>query len=294
MKSRYALSAVTCLLSLVFAFSAASAQTVPYQKLLLLIVGPSGDRIVADEQEVVAYLNRLRNDYGLNNIQMGTMHFDRPRESRILKDSLGLDPKKGVTLALVQLSDQGVPVRTLYKREAVTAAVLESEHKDLLTKWSQISGERLPAELAAITSGTQRPPITNPSSQAGDIGPPQAKVDVTFSPEGVTSVIGALNNQLVDLWDYFRNVPVRTDQKDIVLRQMTLGLLEASTELHRIHTQEGLVYPLRQLENLRRAARDWEKAEPQYYMPVELRPEVPSLIDLLEQLETIEYQGANL
>ena len=41
------------------------AQTIPTQRLLVLIAGPSGDRISANEQAVVSYMNQLRGEYEL-------------------------------------------------------------------------------------------------------------------------------------------------------------------------------------------------------------------------------------
>lgn len=294
MKRRSVCYLLTGILLFLISPAPASAQpNIPYQKLLVLIAGPSGDRISPTEQEVVSYLNNLRSEYGLTAVQMGTMHFDRPRESRILKDSLGLDPKKGVTLALVQLSDQGIPIRTLYKRENTNVTSLAADHLELLSKWSQLSGERLPAELTASAPrqpGLNRPPVSRPNDTATDLGPPQRRRDTAFTAEGVTSVIHTFNERITNVWNVLRNAPIREDGNDIVLRESTLGLVEASTELLRA-SQNGIVFPLPQLEEVRRAGRAWVLSEPQFYLPVELRAETAPLIELLELLETAEYQG---
>lgn len=101
------------------------AQTqVPHQQLLLLVAGPSGDRIDPREKAVVDHLNSLRSNYNFSQLQMGTMHYDRPQEAALLKNTLGFSAQKGVTVGLVQLSESGIPIRTLYKMEQVTQGSL--------------------------------------------------------------------------------------------------------------------------------------------------------------------------
>lgn len=287
-------SSLLCLLALGFLALPASAQgSIPYQKLLLLIAGPSGDRISPTEQGVVSYLNNLRGEYGLSEIQMGTMHFDRPKEAKLLKSSLGLNPSRGVSLALVQLSDKGLPVRTLYKQENVTAASLQAQQSELLAKWSELSGEALPPELGLNPTPPQQgvPPTNpNPPSTNPDNSSAQRKIDQVYSFEGVRSVVTELNDSLSSVWEHFKNAPMRDDRLDVPLRKSTLGLLEASVNLRRAH-EEGVLYPFPQLEAVRRAGREWKLAEPQFYLPVEDRSAVSGILHLLDQVETIEYQG---
>lgn len=292
MRVRFACNLLFGFLLLALSWQSQAQTNIPYQKLLVLIAGPSGDRISPTEQAVVSYLNDLRVQYGLSALQMGTMHFDRPRESRILKDSLRLDPKQNVTLALVQLSDQGVPLRTLYKRENIDAASLAAEHRELLAKWSSFSGERLPTALVASPSqpALDSTPQAHPDRYPADLGPPEKRRDTAFTAEGVTAIVHTFNERVTNLWQVFRNVPVREDGNDIVLRQETLGLVEASTELMRAN-QAGIVFPLAELSAVRRAGRAWIKTEPRFFLPVELRSETEPLIELLELLETAEYQG---
>ena len=270
------------------------AQTrLPYQQLLLLIAGPSGDRISPTEQSVVSFLNNLRGEYGLSTVQMGTMHFDRPRESRILKDSLGLSPQNGVSIALVQLSDQGVPIRALYKRENVTPQSLQRDHKQLLARWSEVSGETLPAALQTMAENPpiQTPPPANPPQHTPPAsGAPERKLDVVYTFEGIRKIVFDLQTRSDTVWNGFKNAPMREDRMDVPLRQATLGLVEAAVNLRRAH-EEGVIYPLEQLEAVRNVGREWKLAEPQFYLPVEQRGQVEPILRLLDELETIEYQG---
>lgn len=265
---------------------AVQAQTIPTQRLLVLIAGPSGDRISADEQAVVSYMNQLRGEYELYDLQMGTMHFDRPREAGILKNQLGFSPKSGVTVGLVQLSDQGIPARTLYKAENVTQASLEREHLQLLQRWSELSAQPLPAALT--TSGTPVRPPTNPDRSPPPLEPPAQMEVYTF--EGIRTVVNTLQQQTSDLWLDFRNQPSRDDRLDVPVRQATLDLLEATTNL-KTANQNGVIFPLAELEAVRSAGRDWKLTEPQFYLPPHLRTNVEPIVDLIEKVEAIEYQG---
>ena len=231
------------------------AQTIPTQRLLVLIAGPSGDRISANEQAVVSYMNQLRGEYELYDLQMGTMHFDRPQEAGILKNQLGFSPNSGVTVGLVQLSDRGIPSRTLYKAENVTKASLEREHLQLLKRWSELSAQPLPAAL-----------------QPAD------------------TAVNSLQQQTSDLCLDFRNQPSREDRLDVPVRQATLDLLEATTNL-KTANQNGVIFPLAELEAVRSTGRDWKLTEPQFYLPPHLRTNVEPIVDLIEKVEAIEYQG---
>lgn len=286
---------ICALLSLSFPVSAQN--TVPYQKLLLLIAGPSGDRIDPTEQAVVGYLNELRGEYGLYNLQMGTMHFDRPRENKILSQGLGFRENAGVTVALVQLSDQGIPVRTLYKRESVTPNSLQAEHKSLLGKWSDFTGQELPAALRPATSTTaQIPPINDtPPVEMSDnrtstqpLTPPES--GEVYSFEGIRSVITDLQKNTEALWNGVKNQPLREDRMDVPVREALLEFKNASEQLLAAH-KKGVIYPLAELEQTRIAGRRWKLTEPRIYLPVEFRKDVQPILILLKQLEAIEYQG---
>lgn len=261
-------------LSLWLALLCQAQSQLPYQQLLLLVTGPSGDTINPEEQAVVSYLSTLRAEYGLSRLQMGTMHFDRPGEARILKEVLGLTPASGVSVALVQLSPEGMPLRALYKREKVTADLVRREHRELLGRWSALTTETLPATL------TQETAVTEPPADTGQL----------FTPEGVRNTVVVLDQRVARLWDNFKGRPLREDRMDIPLRNATAVLAQTSANL-KLSSDRGLVYPLPELKAVRMAGREWKDAEPRYYLPVDLRNEVVTLLQLLEMVEAIEAQA---
>ena len=77
---------------------------------------------------------------------------------------------------------------------------------------------------------------------------------------------------------------------DVPVREATLDLLEATTNLKAAH-ESGVVFPLPQLEAVRLAGQEWKLAEPQLYLPPHLRPHVEPMLDLIEMVKAIEYQG---
>jgi hypothetical protein len=267
------------------------AQSIPSQRLLLLIAGPSGDRISPTEQHVVAYLNRLRGEYGLYDLQMGTMHFDRPREASILTGPLGFSPNAGVTVGLVQLSEQGMPVQTIYKAENVTEATLEQEHRYLLSRWSELSSKPIPDALRDVAAN----PNTNPNNNGGNsTAPPpsQPATEEVYTFEGIRTVVTSLQHKTSDLWNDLRNQPSRDDRMDVPVRTATLALLEATTNL-KTANESGIIFPIEQLQAVRVAGREWKLTEPQYYLPPHLRTNVGPVLELIQMVEAIEYQGRN-
>lgn len=281
------------------------AQNVPYQRLLLLVAGPSGDRIDPTEQQVVSYLNQLRGQYNLYNLQMGTMHYDRPQERRLLTQVLGFRPAAGVTVGLVQLSEQGYPQQTLYKSESVTPSTLKAQQRELMGKWSQLTGESVPPELRSATSAGTPPQMTPPSDLGGPpemtppsdngtssepVAPPQS--GEVYSFEGIRTVVTSLQQKTTSVWDDLKNKPLREDRMDVPVREATVALKQASDQLFQAH-KRGVVYPLDLLEQVRARGRDWKHTDPRVYLPVELRSEVQPILNLLEQIEAIEYQGRN-
>lgn len=267
-------------------------ESIPYQRLLLLVAGPSSDHIDSTEQEVVSYLNQLRFEYELSNLQMGTMHFDRPREAELLKNTLGFSPAAGISVGLVQLSDDGIPSRTLYKRDNVNRSIIESEHKKLLRQWADLSQQNLPPAFNSATSthpslpNQPNPPETNPS--ATTLPPPQKKT--TLTREGISTTISLLDQKIATLYDTIKNCPIRDDRMDIPLREATLKLSNEA-RLLRLAKDRGLVYPMQELRNVRAAGRAWRLAEPQYYLPVNQRNQAKPILELLDLVESIEAQG---
>ena len=274
---------VVCLLLYLFALGALAQTTVPSQRLLLLIAGPSGDRIDPQETAVVEHLNGLRGEYGFTELQMGTMHYDRPQEAVLLKNVLGFSPNKGVTVGLVQLSEQGVPVRTLYKVESVTKGKLLAAQNDLLSRWSSTTGQPLPPGL--------RPTAANSSPATSGTSPLTPAYDGTiYSKEGIRYVIQTLDDQVSALWGTFRNAPIREDGNDLVLREETKAFSEATAAL-RATSDLGVILPLEELMAVARAGRKWAAAEPQYFLPVPLRQQVKPLNGLLKMVDEISAQG---
>ncbi len=295
-------------LSLIFSSGALLAQMpLPTQQLLLLVAGPSGDRIDPREKAVVAHLNGLRGTYNFSQLQMGTMHYDRPKEATLLKNTLGFNPQKGVTVGLVQLSEQGLPVRTLYKMENVTQASLLAAQNDLLARWSTYTGQPLPAALRPAGTpggpGTGAP-IANPPVASNPVTPTRPNTPPTssqpwisnvtprevYSFEGIQAVVFEIDDMAHGLWSNVMNAPLRSDGNDVRLREETKALAEATEALRRAH-EAGVIYPMQELAQVARVGRAWAQAEPQYFLPVPLRGSVPHLMDLVLRVEEIGVQG---
>jgi hypothetical protein len=275
----------------------ADAQTVniPFQRLLLLVAGPSGDRIDPREKAVVEHLNGLRSRYDFSQLQMGTMHFDRPQEAALLKNPLGFSPQKGITVGLVELSEQGLPVRTLYKMEQVTAASLMAAQNDLLSRWSQLTGQPLPAELrpagsvggpSSTDSGAATTAATSSTGWTPSVGEPSQ----VYTFEGIQAVVFGLDDTVGGMWKSLMNAPLRSDGNDLAVREQTKALAEATLALRQA-SENGVIYPLSELAEVARLGRSWEAAEPQYYLPVPMRSSVQPVLGLLRQVEEIHAQG---
>ncbi len=273
---------------------------VPYQQMLLLIAGPSGDRIDPQEQRVVEHLNGLRGTYNFTELQMGTMHYDRPSEAAVLTKTLGFSPGKGITVGLVQLSDQGLPIRTVYKLEQVTQASLLAAQNDLLTRWSRATGQTLPADLRPAGSNA-RPQATssNPPTVANPPAAttqqpwlaPNTEPTKAYTFDEVQSVTKALATRTATVWDNVRNAPLRSDGNDLAVREQTKTLYDAARNL-RAAAERGVIYPLNELAAVSQIGRAWHETDPQYYLPVPLRSEVEPILDLLRQAEEIHTQGS--
>ncbi len=297
---------VVCL-SLLTLSPAWGQPSVPAQDLLLLVAGPSGERIDPHEQALLGYLNGLRGEYNLYNLQLGTMHFDQPKEARLLREGLGFRPESGVTIGLVQLSDQGIPVRTLYKREGVTSDSVEADYRELLGQWSTVSGESLPQALRPTnateptvtnepTATTEPTVVTTTTTESGHsqtpshLSAPTANDSVVYSFEGVRTVVTSFQEQTDALWSELRNRPLREDRLDVPVRESTARLVDLAKNLRQAH-ENGVIYPLEQLAAARAEGRQWKHSEPQFYLPVDLRKNVKPILQLLDQMEAIESQG---
>ncbi len=282
-------------LALIFAFwivivtSSFAQSAIAPERLLLLIAGPSGDRIDPQEKAVVDHLNSLRVSSNFPQLQMGTMHYDRQQEAALLTNVLGFSPQKGITVGFVQLSDQGVPVRTLYKIENVTKSKLLAAQNDLLSRWSQTTGQPLPPGLKPQANTSPVSPPSVPLQPA----PPPSSGRTIYTEEGIRAVITALDEQVGGLWARVRNAPLREDGNDRVLRDQTRVFSEATAAL-RAKSQAGVILPLDEVLATAQAGRVWNAAEPQFFLPVEMRQEVKPLNGLLRMLDDIAAQGSSL
>lgn len=278
----------------------AQSPTIPYQQLLLLVAGPSGDRIDPREKAVVDHLNGLRSSYNFTQLQMGTMHYDRPQEAALLKNKLGFSPQKGVTVGLVQLSDKGLPVRTLYKLEGATQGSLLAAQNELLSRWSQVTGQPLPRDLrpaGSVGGPTSQggPVASNPTSPKAPGNSPTWMPNIgtpsqVYTFEGIQSVVFGIDDRVGGMWKNLANAPLRSDGNDVALREQTKALAEATSAL-RAASKAGVIYPLEQLAAVARAGRSWQATEPQYYLPVPMRSNVQPMETLLLQVEEIYVQG---
>ena len=269
---------------------------IPADRLLLLIAGPSGDRIHPDEQSIISFLNDLRGEHRLSELKLGTMHFDRTQEFQMLEQALGIYESSGITVALVELSSRGEPLRTFSQFTGVNSSNIHGGHKELLTLWSDISGQSIPPSLrvaAEVTPAPVRtpepspePPVNNP-----DTGLPHPMAgDHIYSFEGIRSVVTQLDQNTNSVWSTLRNQPLRSDGLDAPLRRATVHLLSAVVDLKYAHF-DGIIYPIAQLESVRSAGIQWRLANPRAYVSSGLQDQVISILNLLRQAEEIEAQG---
>ena len=284
---------------------ATAQENLSYERLLLLIAGPSGDRIDPQEQFIVNFLNELRAEHELYNLQMGTMHFDRPREASMLSNSLDIRPNDGIVVALVELSPRGMPTRSLLKESRVTSSSVRQIHRKVITQWADLSGESIPEALrhrVASVPPPSNPPVFEEQVEPPSTSPPPHEApsndngprpsDVVYSFEGIRAVVMDLSQRTDAMWLGLKDEPIRNDHMDIPVREATLGLAEAINNLRAAH-QRGVIYPLQEMEAVRFSGVRWKLTEPEFYLPVELRSDVETILKLLRQVEEIEYQGKN-
>lgn len=278
-----------------FAAAHAQAPTIPYKSLLLLVAGPSGDKIDPRERAVVDHLNTIRRSYNFPQLQLGTMHYNRRDEAALLKNTLGFSPAKGITVGLVQLSDQGLPVRTLYKLEGVTQASLMAAQNDLLSRWSQTTRQPLPRELRPPSAGGPASPGGVPVASTTSPAQPWMIPNITptqvYTFEGIQAVIKAIDDYSGGMWKNLMNAPLRSDGNDLAVREQTKALAEATLALRQA-SEAGVIFPMEQLAAVSRAGKAWQAAEPQYYLPVPLRGSVQAMTGLLHQVDEIQVQGS--
>ncbi|MBI3928754.1 MAG: hypothetical protein HY319_24655 [Armatimonadetes bacterium] len=272
--------------------AAAAAQTYKPEELLVLIVGGSADSISADEKAVVNRLNQLRGEYGMKQLRMGTMHFDRPKEAVYLRDVLGIRETDVVSVSLVLLDNRtGRPVRNLYTISRVSRQAIDAAEDELLRQWSELSGVPLPSSLRPTGPGV---PVTRPTAtptKRPTSAPPRTPVPTgeVLTHEGVLGIAKEAERSSAALWEQVRNRPMRDDGQDKLLRQALLGLVER-TRLLRIALEEGIVNPSNRFQGVLQSTREFEQSGPTYYLPVELRQQVPGFMKILRRVEQAYYQ----
>lgn len=109
------------------------------EQMMILVIGPSADNPDADQVAVVDRLQALRQDPAWRQLQMGTMHFDRPREAEFARKVLGIQRHDLPCLVLVQLNEKRVPARKLYALPRVTRRSLE-QVDSMAQNWAARAG----------------------------------------------------------------------------------------------------------------------------------------------------------
>lgn len=135
----------------------AFSQSIPPQQLMLLVIGRSATRPDADERALLQRVQSLRTTPGLTELQVATMHFDRPREASFARQVLDITPQQLPAVCLVQLDAvKRAPVRSLYCWPKVTGAKL-AQVDQMADTWAQMASR----PLSVVTP--QPPPYTPPS-----------------------------------------------------------------------------------------------------------------------------------
>lgn len=141
----------------------ATAQTLRPDQMMVLVVGRSAESPDADEEAVVDRLQGLRQDPAWRRLQMGTMHFDRPREAEFARNVLGIQRADLPCLVLAQLNEKRVPARKLYAIPRVTRASLDQVDK-IAQSWAVRSGVSVPGNNGATAPGGTAAPEPGLSS----------------------------------------------------------------------------------------------------------------------------------
>lgn len=237
---------------------ALAAPAVDPSRLMVLVIGPSSSPVNPDEADAVQRLNQLRRQNGLDTMQLGTMHFDKPDEARFAKERLGIQRKDLVAVAIVELDARNLPKRSLYTIPRVTADKLDSL-QGTVTRWAQMAGVPL-----------------QPRHDPDD--PPYSGEQMTA--EGILNTARHLESLTGRLWNSVKNEPLRRDQKDRPVRRALLGLAENS-RLLRAALEQGRVNPREQFEMVVDSGEEWRAAEPALTLPVPYRGQVPSIDEAL-------------
>lgn len=240
--------------------SLAAPAPVDPARLMVLIVGPTSDPISPEEEDVVRRLNSLRRENALDQLQLGTMHWDQPAQAQLARTKLGIQRADLVAVALVELDARKVPYKTLYKVPRVTPESLDAA-MEALRKWSRMTG------LA----------LDNVSPTVGGEPPPRQEA-MTF--EGILNTARRLESLSSTLWDRIRNEPLRSDGSDKAMRKALLGLAENS-RLLRNALEQGRVNPTEYFQMTLASGDDFKRTEPQYTLPVAYRPSVPQIMEAL-------------
>ena len=128
----------------VVASLSASPQTFEPGQLMLLVIGRSAAPPDPDQVILLEHVQALRNSPGLTELQVATMHFDRPREASFARQVLGVSAEQLPCVCLVQLDSAGQrPLRSLYCWPQVTGAKL-AQVDQMADTWARMASQPLP------------------------------------------------------------------------------------------------------------------------------------------------------
>lgn len=120
----------------------AFSQSFEPNQLMLLVIGRSANRPDGDQKALLNHVQNLRN--GLPELQVATMHFDRPREAAFARQVLGVSAQQLPAVCLVQLDSKGQkPVRSLYCWPKVTGARL-AQVDQMADRWAMMARQPMP------------------------------------------------------------------------------------------------------------------------------------------------------
>ena len=238
--------------------------------MMILVIGPSAQRIDPNEARVVARLNALLEQSAYARLTVATIHFDRPQEADFAKQVLGVTAAELPLLCLVELDPATrQPIRRISSVPRVRAANLDCVDKMAAT-WAQ----------AAAVTEPEPPRPKDPGNQGSEI----------YSYEGVSSVIRELDALASDMWDQTKNLPLlREDGSDQPSRRALLGVAEYSHNL-REALDRGIENPREQMEGVLYSRDRLTAQQPELFLPVAVRPSIPRLVELLNRVEDIYRQ----
>lgn len=272
------------------------------QNYMLLVIGPSSSSIDPVEQQVVERLRALRQQTQYRALSMATMHFDRPKEAAFASRVLGVYDRDLVCVCLTKMDPKTKqPTQKVYAVNNVTPeslAGLESTIQSLTSgqvpKISQTTSGKWPPQNTSNGNSNGNNSSKNPAAGSRgvwtpDPSRPALRSNQVFSWEGILNVCRQAENQSAAMWEATKNSPLRADKSDNPCRQSLLGTTEGA-RLLRIAAEEGHINPKDRLESLLRSRDLLRRQQPEYFLPPSVRPNIPALLDTLDQVEMIYWQ----